>query len=155
MTSQSSTLHFCKSTSAWPAQRLPVRDNERTLQVAILSSPLRDRALATICLVFTLRRLSGRDLFLPFLANLFFLTEFLFGPSLEVHALLVCLAIEWVQQSHSASAASLITSSVPNLLLAHARPSPICSISAAVPRDWEKLHSIGVELKAHHRQYHL
>ena len=28
----------------------------------------------------------------------------------------MCLATEWVQQSHSASAASLITSSVPNLL---------------------------------------
>ena len=47
MTSQPSTLHFCKSTSAWPAPRRPVRDNERTFQVAILSSPVRDRALAT------------------------------------------------------------------------------------------------------------
>ena len=34
MTSQLSTLHFCKSTSAWPAPRRPIRDNERTLQVA-------------------------------------------------------------------------------------------------------------------------
>ena len=55
MTSQPSTLHFCKSTSAWPAPRRPVRDNERTFQVAILSSPVR-----------------------------------LFGPSIQVHALLVC-----------------------------------------------------------------
>ena len=47
MTSQSSTLHFCKSTSAWPAPRRPVRDNERTFQVATLSSPMRDLALAT------------------------------------------------------------------------------------------------------------
>ena len=44
---------------------------------------------------------------------LFSVTDFLFGPSIQVHALLVCLATEWVQQSHSASAASLITSSVP------------------------------------------
>ena len=33
--------------------------------------------------------------------------DFLFGPSIQVHALPVCLATEWVQQSHSASAASL------------------------------------------------
>ena len=73
MTSQPSTLHFCKSTSAWPAPRRPVRDNERTFQVATLSSPVRDRALATFCLVFTLRRVFGHALLLPFLANLFFL----------------------------------------------------------------------------------
>ena len=47
MTSHPSTLHFCKSTSAWPAPRRPVRDNERTFQVATLSSPVRDLALAT------------------------------------------------------------------------------------------------------------
>ena len=34
MTSQLGTLHFCKSTSAWLAPRRPVRDNERTFQVA-------------------------------------------------------------------------------------------------------------------------
>ena len=73
MTSQPSTLHFCKSTSAWPAPRRPATHNERTFQVATLSSPVRDRALATFCLVFALRRLSGRALLLPFLANRFFL----------------------------------------------------------------------------------
>ena len=57
------------------------------------------------------------------------------APSIQVHVLLVRLATEWVQQSHSASAESLITSSLPNLLLTHARPSPLCSLSAAVPRD--------------------
>ena len=84
-----------------------------------------------------------------------FVTDFMFGPSIYVHALRVCLATEGVQQSHSASAASLITSSVPNLLPAHARPSPNCPLSVAVPRDWEKLHSIGVKIKAHHRQRRL
>ena len=81
--------------------------------------------------------------------------QYMFGLSIQVHAFLVCLATEWVQQFHSASAASLITSRVPNLLFTHARPSPICSLSAAVPRDWEKLRSIGIELKAHHRQRRL
>ena len=47
MMSQPSTLHFCKSTSAWPAPRRPVRDNERIFQVDILSSPVRDRALVS------------------------------------------------------------------------------------------------------------
>ena len=129
MTSQPSTLHFCKSTSAWPAPRRPVRDNERIFQVATLSSPVRDRALVTFCRIFSLRRLSGRALLLPFLADLFFL-YFMVGPSIQVQTLLVCLATEWVQQSRSASAASLIPSSVPNLLLTHARPSPNCSLSA-------------------------
>ena len=64
----------------------------------------------------------------------------------------MCLATERVQQYHSASAEALLTSSVPNLLLAHAHPSLNCSISAAVPHNWEKLQSMGVELKAHHRQ---
>ena len=73
MASQPSTLHFCKGTSPWLAPRRPVRDNEQTFQVATLSSPVRDRALATFGLVFTLRHLSGRALLLPFLANLFFL----------------------------------------------------------------------------------
>ena len=49
--------------------------------------------------------------------------DFWFGPSVQVHGLLVCLATEWIQQSHYASAASLITSSAPNLLLTHAGPS--------------------------------
>ena len=116
---------------------------------------MRDLALAT----FDLSLHYAASLVVPFsyFSQLFFffVTDFLFGPSIQVHALLVCLATEWVQQSHSASAASLITSSVPNLLLTYARPSPICSLSAAVPRGWEKLHSIGVELKAHHHQRRL
>ena len=58
MTPPPSTLHFCRSTSACPAPQHPVRDNERTFQVATLSSPVWDRALV-ICLVFCLRRLSG------------------------------------------------------------------------------------------------
>ena len=53
------------------------------------------------------------------------------------------------------SATPLIISSVPNLFLTHIRPSPNCSLPAAVPRYWEKLHSIGVELKAYHHQRHL
>ena len=73
MTSQPSTLHFCKSTSAWPAPRRPVKDNERTFQVTTLSSLVRDRALVTFYLIFSLRRLSGRALLLPSLADLFFL----------------------------------------------------------------------------------
>ena len=60
VTSQPSTLHFCKSTSARPAPRRPVRDNERTFQVATLTSPVRDHAHAAFCLILTLRRLSGR-----------------------------------------------------------------------------------------------
>ena len=79
----------------------------------------------------------------------------MFGPSISVHALRVCLATEGVQYFHSASAASLITSNVPNPFFTHARPCPICSLSAAVPRDQEKLDSIGVELKANHRQHRL
>ena len=55
------------------APRRPVRDNERTFQVATLSSPVRDRALVTIFLIFSLRRLPGRALLLPFLADLLFL----------------------------------------------------------------------------------
>ena len=74
------------------------------------------------------------------------------GPSIEVHDFYVCLATEGVQQSHSASAVSLITSSMPNLLLTRARPSSNCSLFYSVRRDWEKPHSIGVELNAHHRQ---
>ena len=156
MTSQAGTLHFCKSTSVWPTTRRPVRDNERIFQVAALSFPVQDRDLVTFCLIFSLRHLSGRALLLPFLADLFFfVTDFLFSLSIQVHALLVCLTTEWVQQSHSASAASLITSSVPNLLLTYARPSPNCSLSAGVPRDWEKLYSIGIELIAYHRQRRL
>ena len=54
----------------------------------------------------------------------------------------MCLATEGVQQSHSTSATSLITSSVPNLLLTHACPSP-----NFLPRDWEKLHIVGVRLQ--------
>ena len=64
-----------------------------------------------------------------------------------MHALRVYPATEWVQQSHSASAASLITSSVPDRLLTHARPSPICSLSAAVPRDWDNPIASGLSLK--------
>ena len=79
----------------------------------------------------------------------------MFCSSIQVHSLLVCLATEWVQQFHSASTASLITSTVPNVLLTHVRPSPNRSLSAALPRDWEKLHRTGVELKAHHRQRRL
>ena len=55
-------------------------------------------------------------------------------PSIQVHALLVHLATEWVQPSHSASAASLITSSLPNLLLTHARPSPLLAFRGGAPR---------------------
>ena len=108
---------------------------------------MRNRALA-ICLTFCLRRIFGRALLLPFLAIFLFLLPIL----CLVHALRVCLAIEGVQQSHPASAASLITSSVPNLSLTHTSPSSNCSFSVVVYRGWEKLRSIGVELKAHHRQ---
>ena len=111
MTSQPSTLHFCKSTSVWPAPRRPVRDNERTFQVATLSSPVRDHAQAAFCLILTLRRLSGRasPTFPINSQSLLRVTDFLFGPTIQVHALLVGLTTEWVQQSHSASAASLIS----------------------------------------------
>ena len=71
--SHPSTLYFYKSTSAWPAPRRPIRDNERILQVATLSSPVRGRALATFGLVFALRRISGLALLLPFLDNIFFM----------------------------------------------------------------------------------
>ena len=76
MTSQSSTSHFFKSTWACPAPWRPVRDNERTFQVATLSSPVRDRVLV-IRLIFCLRRLSGRALLLPFLSDLPFLLPIL------------------------------------------------------------------------------
>ena len=39
----------------------------------LLSSQVRDRALVTFCLIFSLRRLSGRALLLPFLADLLLL----------------------------------------------------------------------------------
>ena len=58
----------------------------------------------------------------------------------------VCLAIERVQQFHSASAAALIPFSVPNMLLTRASPSPNCSLSTVVPRIWENLYIIEVEL---------
>ena len=67
----------------------------------------------------------------------------------------VCLATERVQQSHSAPAAALIPFSVPNMLLARTHPSPNCSLSTAMPRIWERLHIIEVELPILHRQRRL
>ena len=67
----------------------------------------------------------------------------------------VCLATERVQHSHSASAAALIPFSLPNMLLTRARPSPKCSLSTTVPRIWESLHIIEVELLVLHRQRRL
>ena len=64
----------------------------------------------------------------------------------------MCFTTERIHQSRSASVAAFITSSVS---LTHVRQSPNYSLSAAVPGRWEKLHSIGVELKTHHCQRRL
>ena len=92
MISQPSTLHFCKSTLAWPAPRRPVRDNERTFQVATLSSPVRDRALVTSSLIFSLYRLSDRALLLSFLADLFFLLPILCVVHLSRYMPCLCVS---------------------------------------------------------------
>ena len=93
MTSQSSTLHSSKSTSACPAPRRPVKDNERTFQVATLRSPVRDRALVILCPIFGLRRpFSGRALLLPFLADFLFLLQILFLVHLSRYMPRLCVS---------------------------------------------------------------
>ena len=47
------------------------------VQVATLSSPVRDRTLVAFCLIFSLRRRSGHVLLLPFLADFVFLLPIL------------------------------------------------------------------------------
>ena len=162
MTSQPSSLHLCKTTSGWPAPLRPVRESVRTLYVATVSSPLRDLVLAT-CSILRFSRLPGRACLLISLRDLF-----LFFPwSIYLGTALHFGLAKRVQPSHSASAA---ISSLPNPVLTHAGLVSISALSAAVShtpgvklhscgvelkahlRIWLKFHRFGVELEAHHRQ---